>query len=70
MEILSRTSNADSVENVLRIYVTVLKVANATLVAIVNVTTVFILKIVCFTNGGEMYGLAKTKASALLTSNS
>ena len=68
MEILSRTSNADSVESVLKIYVTVLKVANATFVATVNVTTVFILKIVCFTNGtDETYGLAKTKASALLT---
>ncbi len=68
MEILNRTSNADSVDSVLKIYVTVWKVANATLVATVNVTTVFILKIVCFTNGpNERYGLAKTKESALLT---
>ena len=68
MEILSGINNADSVESVLRIYETVLKVANATFVATVNVTKVFIMKIVCFTNGpNEMYGLAKTKASALLT---
>ena len=67
MEILSRTSNADSVESVLKIYVTVLKVANATFVATVSIKRVFILKIVCFMDGtDEMYGLAKTTASKLL----